>query len=167
MKISKTEENTIKLTNDRKPSFLMQFNGSDFYWVMLYYDENNEFNITEEDSFLFSQMQQLFKTIEKYDYPYNKTLINNTFTWNSEDYGTYENANKLIITFENNIFSIKFYQNPNREFNNKFLCPICFCLSGSKNENIASAFSLMFLNYLNNFSNSCKKLIKQKKIKIL
>lgn len=68
----------------------------------------------------------MFKNIQKYDDPYNKTLINNTFTWDSEDYGIYEKANKLIITFQNNTFAIKFYQNPNREFNYKFLCPICF-----------------------------------------
>lgn len=167
MEINKIEDSnrrcSIELKNDKNQSFLMQFSGADFYWIMLHYDEHNEFNVTEDDSFLFSKMQQLFKIIQKYDDPYNKTLINNTFTWDSEDYGIYEKANKLIITFQNNTFSIRFYQNPNREFNNKFLCPICFCLSGSKNEIIASAFSSMFLkcqNYQNNFTNICKKLIK-------
>ncbi len=167
MQIHKIEDSnqrcSIRLTNDKNQSFLMQFSGADFYWIMLHYDEHNEFSVTEEDSFLFSQMQQLFQIIQKYDDPYNKTLINNTFTWDSEDYGTYKQANKLIITFENNTFSIKFYQNPNQKFNNQFLCPICFCLSGSKNEKIASAFSSMFLkfqNYQNDFSNSCKQLVK-------
>ena len=90
MEINKIEDSSIELTNDKNQKFLMEFGGADFYWVMLHYDEHNEFNVTEDDSFLFSQMQQLFKTIQKYDDPYNKTLINNTFIWNSEDYGIYE-----------------------------------------------------------------------------
>ncbi len=56
---------------------------------MLHYDEQNEFNITEENPFLFSQIQQLFKIVKKCDNPYNKTLINNTFIWDSEDYNVY------------------------------------------------------------------------------
>lgn len=164
MKIKKIEDNnqgySIKLTSNQNQSFLMQYGGSDFYWIMLHYDENNKFNVTKEDSFLFSQMQQLFKIIKEYDDFYDKTFINNTFTWSSEDYGTYEKANKLIITLQNDTFSIQFYQNPNREFNDKYLCPICFCLNGSKNEKIASAFSLRFFLYQNYQNNSCKKLVK-------
>ena len=148
MKIVKIENSAIKLTNEKNQSFLMQYGGADFFWIMLQYDENNEFNITE-DTFLYSLMQQLFQIIEKYDNPYDKTFINNTFTWISEDYGDYESANKLIIKLENNIFSIRFYQNPKRNFNNKFLCPICFCLSGSKNEKESRISCFSFYGFYN------------------
>lgn len=165
MKIEKIDENNqryiIKLANEKNKSFLMKYDGADFYWTMLDYDNYNEFIITKEDSFLFFQMQQLFRNIQKYDKSFDKVLIDNTFTWISEDYGIYENANKLIITFKNNAFFIKFYQNPNQKFNIKDMCPICFCLNGSKNQMIASAFSLMFLEYQNYHNIIEKNLVKE------
>ncbi len=127
---------------------------------MIPYIEDNVFVITKEDVYLYSKMQDLFKIIQKCDRVDSKTLLDNTFTWLSEDYGPYENANKLIIEFKDNSFIIKFYQNLNREFNIEDICSICFCLNGSKNQDIASAFSLMFLDFLKEYSNPNERILK-------
>lgn len=138
----------LELTNEKSEIFNICYAGGDLYWVMMDYVEGNEFFITKEDGMFFLQMEKLFNLIEKYDYPTNKTLNRGSFEWLSEAYGIPEEAHKLTITKNNDIFTIRFFQNPNHSFLTKS-CPICFCLSGSKNPKIAGAFSLMFMQFKN------------------
>ncbi len=116
---------------------------------MLNYHKNNKFCITKESKILFSQIENLFDQIEQYDISH--TLLNNKcFEWSSEAYGIPENANKLTITKNNDNFTISFLKNPNNKFNIQNICAVCFCLNGSKNEQIANAFSTMIYEYINN-----------------
>lgn len=121
--------------------------GSDLYWVLNKYREDNDMKISINDDFYY-QLEELFYNIEIFDNPYNKCLVNNIFTWYSEAYGERENAHKLIIIKLDECFSIKFDFNKNNEmFNISGNCPICFCLSGSRNQEIAYLFSKLFLQY--------------------
>ena len=131
------------LTNDDEMQ--MSFEGSDFYFVMYNYHDDNKFVITE-DNVLYTYFKNLFNEIRINDNPYNRTINSNKFTWVSEEYGEYENANRLIITELDDCYIIQFYNNPNKIFGNSKICSICFCLSGSKNQNIANAFAMMFNN---------------------
>ena len=44
-------------------------------------------------------------------------------------------------------------------FGNAKVCPICFCLNGSKNQNIANAFAMMFNNIIS--EKYCNKKLKK------
>lgn len=135
--------------NDEKEIFKIHYGGADLYWTMINYRDGNRFQITEAEEIVYYQLQALFKEIEKSDIPYNKALNNGCFEWLSEAYGIPEEAHKLLITKDETSFNIEFIRNPNN-FIPSHICPICFCLSGSRNPDIACAFSLMFLQYKNN-----------------
>ena len=52
------------------------------------------------------------------------------------------------IGLNDSFYSIKFFYNSNNQlFNVSGNCPICFCLSGSRNQRVANLFSEMFLEY--------------------
>lgn len=138
----------ITLENEDGNAFIIHYAGCDLYWTMLNYNKANEFIVTKDDKLLFSQLKKIFKEIKKYDKFTPKLLNDNCFEWISEAYGLEEESNKLTITKYDDKFIIKFYQNPNNPFNNKDICAICFCLSGSKNQNIATVFSIMFQQYI-------------------
>ena len=53
---------------------------------------------------------------------------------------------KCTIILKYCAFIIGFISNPNNFLPSDFY-PICFCLNGSRNSSIVSAFSLMFLQY--------------------
>ena len=147
----------IILTNDVGNKFKMHYAGGDLYWTMLNYCENNSFYISEND-LLYVQLKQLFDKIEQNN-QYCKLLNNNCFEWISEAYGIPEESNKLIIIKNNNSFIIKFFQNPNRKFNIKDICSVCFCLSGSRYQDIAAEFSMMFYN-LKEYENCKTKVLR-------
>ena len=132
----------INLTNEKNNEFIIHFAAGDLYWTMVDYYVDNEFGITKDDDLLFKQFENLFLEIKKHDNPYNKLLNNDCFEWISEAYGLMEDANRLIILKDNDNFIIKFFQNPKKVFR-KDICTICFCLSGSKNQDIANLFSYM------------------------
>lgn len=138
----------LTLGNEDGNTFIIHYAGGDLYWVMLNYHKDNQFIVTKDDKILFSQLTQLFKEIKKYDKSTPKLLNDNCFKWISEAYGLEEESNNLTITKYDDKFIIKFYQNSNNPFNNKDICAICFCLSGSRNQNITTAFSVMFQQYL-------------------
>jgi hypothetical protein len=152
----------IELANEEGNSMTIEYGGADLYWIMNNYHDNNLFKITPQDNFLFLQMDELFKQIAKYDDPYNKVLNNNCFEWISEAYGLPEEANKLTIKKKQNSYEISFFNNPNYSFKNKNICCICFCLSGSQHQEIAYAFSSMFLEYTH-FENQQQKILKKQK----
>lgn len=138
----------LMLKNEDGNTIIIHYAGGDLYWTMLNYNKDNEFIVTKDDKLLFSQLEKIFKEIKKYDKFTPKLLNDNCFEWISEAYGLEEESNKLTITKYDDKFIIKFYQNPNNPFNNKDICAICFCLSGSRNQNIATAFSIMFQEYI-------------------
>lgn len=137
---------TIKLLNSND-EMQMSFEGMDFYFTMFNYHNNNQF-IIDKDNELYIYFEHLFIDIKKNDKPYDKMLNDNQFVWLSESYGEYKDANKLSITRTDESFIIQFYNNSNKIFGNSKICPICFCLSGSKNQNIANVFAIMFNNII-------------------
>lgn len=144
----------------KNEQFVMLYAAGDLYWIMTNYHSNSEFKITKEDELLFSKIKDLFLKIKEYDYPDYKLLKNNCFEWKSEAYVVREETHRLTILEEKDTYTITFIQNPNKPHTKKVLCPNCFCLSGSINPNIATAFSLMFLELLQSNiekSNSNKK----------
>lgn len=138
IKIDKEErDNNINLvvSNDNGEQFRIHYAGGDLYWTMTDYKKDNEFVVEKKDICFYEEMENIFKLIgEDFDY----------IEWCSEAYGELENANKLLISREDEKFIIKFYHNPNRLFNRKDICAICFCLSGSNKQDIANEFSSMF-----------------------
>lgn len=147
--------NIIKIKKDNANEFQMKFEGSDFYFVMYNYQDDNKFVISKDNE-LYIYFKNLFNDIRINDNQYNRMLNENKLIWISEDYGEYENANRLIITKLDNSFIINFYNNPNKMFGNAKVCPICFCLSGSKNQNIANAFAMMFNDIISEKCNNNK-----------
>jgi len=146
MEIIKNEVGNLKdleFINENDQKFKIHYAGGDLYWTMLNYNDTNEFIINNNNK-VYLQLEELFRKIEENDLTYLKLLNENCFKWESEAYGITEEANKLFIIKENDKFIIKFYKNPNGRFNVNGLCPICFCLSGSRNQKIANAFSIMF-----------------------
>lgn len=140
------EKHIIKLSKDND-EMKINFEGADLYFVMYNYHEDNKF-VIGKDNDLYVYFKNLFNEIRINDNPYNKMLNDNKFIWISEDYGEYENANRLTITELDDSYIIQFYNNPNKKFGNAKVCPICFCLSGSQNQNIANAFAMMFNNII-------------------
>lgn len=127
---------------------------------ILYYVENEKHIIKlSKDNDLYAYFKNLFNEVRINDNPYDKILNDNKFIWISEDYGEYEKANRLTITELDDSYIIQFYNNPNRMFGNAKVCPICFCLSGSKNQNIANAFAMMFNNIIS--EKYCNKKLKK------
>ena len=111
-------------------------------------DETQDNQWYQKEDNLSGKMLDTDNDIKVYDNKYDRCLIDEQFIWYSEAYGEIEEAHKLIITKLDNLFSIKFYLNPNNQlFNISGNCPICFCLSGSRNQKIANLFSEMFLEY--------------------
>ena len=114
--------------------FIIGYFGSDLYWIMLDYVPNNKFTITEDMPYLFDFLNDLFCT---------EHFKNNTFVWLSEA-RLPENSSSLKITKGMNFFRIRFIQNENDYLAKaRNICPICFCLSGSRNQKIANKFSIM------------------------
>lgn len=131
MQIIKTniyDKDAIKLKDQEEKIIMFYAPSTDFYLVRQNYKDNNSF-VIDKDNIL---------------YPYLKFLPmeNNTFIWESEDYGEYEGNNKMIIKKEEEKYTIEFIQN--KMTFNKDICTICFCLSGSKDQRVVEIFTSMF-----------------------
>jgi len=163
MKILKNVINEHKyeltLIDNQNNTFNIHYAGADLYWSMNNYFDGNEFTVAKEDNIFHDQLERLFCIIQKYD-RYKNLLVNDHFEWISEAYGITEEAHKLTITKINDSFKIRFFQNKNNPFCLKDFCSICFCLSGSRNQEIANAFSSMFLEYKDNVKKKSKLLKK-------
>lgn len=120
--------------------FIMGWFEGDLYWIMQNY-EPAYFLITENTPYFYEFFTNLFK-----DYYFkNYTLI-----WSSEA-GVDSAPNKLKITKGENYFKIRFFQGETDALSKATnTCPICFCLSGSKHQNITNKFS----NFLHTILNS-------------
>lgn len=145
------------LSNEFNDKFLIHFAGGDLYWTMLDYHDNNEFTVTRSDKVFFEYLDNIFNEINS-NKRYSNVINNNIFKWYSEAYGLYENANNLNILRDTDKYIINFYQNPTKMVFRKDLCTICFCLSGSRFQDIANMFSNMFYALVDND----KKVLKRK-----
>lgn len=137
---ARNEGNEHIIVESSGNKFLIGWFGSDLYWIMLNYTPNNKFIVTKGSTKLWDFLTTLFKE-------YN--FKNCTFTWNSEA-GIDRKNNKLKITKGNNYFKIRFFQDENDTLSQATnTCPICFCLSGSKRQDIANTFSIFLHTLLN------------------
>ena len=120
--------------------FLIRYFGADLYWVMGNYHEGNKFIITKKHGILYEGLQTIFRFMKTRQ---THELKGNVFNWLSEARQP-EEFNHMTITKERNKFVIEFFQNPNDyiAIASKY-CAICFCLSGSRNADVANMFSTM------------------------
>jgi hypothetical protein len=126
---------SVKHGNDE---FIIGYFGGDLYWVMLDYHGGNKFIITKEQTKLFAFLKNMFKFMSQSNEP---ELKGNVFHWLSEARQP-EESNHMTITRIKDTFIVEFFQNPNDYISAASkTCAICFCLSGSRNWNIASTFS--------------------------
>lgn len=136
MKIYKETVNNRQhiIVQNGNDKFVIGFYGSDLYMIMLDYVTNNKFTITQDVPYLFDFFKNLFNAHH---------FKNNTFIWLSEA-RLPENSSSLKITKGKNYFRIRFIQGE-RDYLAKArgICPVCFCLSGSRNQEIANSFSIM------------------------
>lgn len=124
------EQIIIESTSDK---FIMGWFGADLYWIMTNYTPNTHFTI-EKNCILWDFFDMLFS---KYHFK------NNTLIWISEARPANESS-KLKITKGKDFFRIRFIQGENDYLAKaRNICPICFCLSGSKNQDIANEFSYL------------------------
>lgn len=136
MKIYKETLNARKqiIIQDGDNKFIIGFFGSDLYWIMLDYVPDNKFTIKKNSPYLFKFLENLFG---------KEHFKNCTFTWFSEA-RLPENSSGLKITKGKDFYRIKFFQNDNDYLaKTRNICPVCFCLSGSRNQKIANKFSIM------------------------
>lgn len=117
--------------------FIIGFFGADLYWIMLNYHENNKFIITKEQEKLYDFIKFMFAFMKLYEDP---QLKDDVFFWLSEA-RLPEESNHMTITKLKDNFVVQFFQNPYDYISKASkTCAICFCLSGSKNWNVASMF---------------------------
>lgn len=155
MKVYQIGKNKIGVFDDENRGFTIFWTAADLYWLFEDYYDDNEFIISKEDGELFLEFQNLFKIIKQHDNEHKPVLNENTFNWGSESYSYMEgeDKNKLMITEEQEKYIIHFMKNPKERcdpppaYRN---CSICFCLSGSRNQKIANAFSIMLHNLKDN-----------------
>ena len=157
MNIIRQEHNdkTEFIINYNNNKFIIHYAGCDLYWTMIDYQKDNKFIVTKDDYIFYLLLNNLFNKLNSLN-----LLNNNCFVWESEAYGIKENNNKLIISKINEEYIINFYQNPNKPFQRKDICAICFCLSGSSYQEIANYFSLMFHELNDNIKQKTKILQK-------
>lgn len=120
--------------------FVIGYFGSDLYWLMTNYHEGNKFVITKEQEKLYDFLKYMFKFMQEREEP---ELKDNVFRWLSEARQP-EESNHMTITRLKDKFVVEFFQNPSDYISiASKTCAICFCLSGSRNWNVASMFSAM------------------------
>lgn len=156
-KVIYNNKEQIIVTNEKEENFKIYYGGSDLYWGLENYTKDNVFIIKEED-ILFKYLKQLFLRIKDN----NLFPDSYTFIWYSEAYGEIEDANKLIIKEYQNQYTIQFIQNPKHYLSKmRNTCYISFCLSGSRNQQVADLFSIMFQKLCDEIEISHEK-VKQK-----
>ena len=141
----------VIITDKNGNSFTMMVGGNlDLYWVPEDYKDVKSFVIDKSDEFVYCLFDDLFQKIKKVDDKYNPSIIDNLFTFISEDFNE-DIANRLEIVKNENGFEINFVKNENTEseYYNMYAffrrgCHICFCNSGSRVPKIEHLFMLMF-----------------------
>ena len=139
----------LTVTDKDGKSFVMTVGGNlDLYWLPENYKKDRTFDIDKNDELTYSIFEQLFDAVEKRDDKERPVLNGNTITYISEDWPE-EEANKLKITREEDMFQIQFVKNEDMESWSypHIGCTICFCNSGSRVPRVEGLFMRMF-NYL-------------------
>ena len=135
-----SETNQYIIVEDNNSKFIIGWFGADVYWIMLDYIPDNKFIVTKSSPKLWEFLSTLFK---------ENHFKNCTFIWNSEA-GINRIDNRLKITKGQNYFKIRFFQGEKDSLSKlQNTCPICFCLSGSRNPKIAESFSIFLHKLLN------------------
>jgi len=128
------EQIIVEVTSNKSSicdKFILGWFAADLYLIMPDYRPNNHFTITKS-CVLWEFFDGLFS---KYHFK------NNTFIWISEARLASESS-ILKITKGKDFFRIRFIQGENDYLAKaRNICPICFCLSGSRNQEIANEFS--------------------------
>lgn len=139
MKISKDTLKNQVIVESNMHKFVIGWFAADLYWIMPEYTANNSFVVKRDTPFLWDFFNSLFSI---------NHFPNNTFMWKSEARLESESST-LKVTKGKEHFKIRFIQNDN-DYLAKFrnICPICFCLSGSRNQKIANEFSNLLHNIL-------------------
>ena len=136
----------VNITDKNGNGFKMLMGGNgDLYWVPENHKKCTKFYIDKRDRLLYNGFVKLFKLIEQRDDRYNPTLVDNEFTFISEDYHE-DYANVLKIVYAGDEFVINFIKNQNKGVDAPFRlgCNICFCNSGSRVPRIEQLFAIMF-----------------------
>lgn len=146
-----TSKYDISIEDSLGNDFIMFFGGNlDLYWIAQNY--KTRFVIDKQDIDLYKIFDSLYLNLKEIDSldenrlfcTSNKNFDGNQFFWYSED-APIENANKLIITPEENSYIINFenneYQYKPRRTN------IRFTTSGSRNHLVVNEF-IKLRNYL-------------------
>ena len=135
----------LEVTDANGNIFIMTFGGNgDLYWVPKQYG-STQFIINSDDEILYSAFEWLFEQIKENDNPQNPSLVDNTFTFISEEWEE-EASNRLKIKKDENEFVLDFIKNENKpkHFFSGRRSTICFCNSGSRVPRIEQQFSIMF-----------------------
>ena len=139
----------LTVTDKDGKSFVMTVGGNlDLYWLPENYKKDRTFGIDKNDELTYGIFEQLFDAVEKRDDKERPVLNGNTITYISEDWPE-EEANKLKIIREEDMFQIQFVKNEDMESWSypHIGCTICFCNSGSRVPRVEGLFMRMF-NYL-------------------
>ena len=139
----------LTVTDKDGKSFVMTVGGNlDLYWLPENYKKDRTFGIDKNDELTYGIFEQLFDAVEKRDDKERPVLNGNTITYISEDWPE-EEANKLKIIREKDMFQIQFVKNEDMESWSypHIGCTICFCNSGSRVPRVEGLFMRMF-NYL-------------------
>ena len=139
----------LTVTDKDGKSFVMTVGGNlDLYWLPENYKKDKTFGIDKNDELTYGIFEQLFDAVEKRDDKERPVLNGNTITYISEDWPE-EEANKLKIIREEDMFQIQFVKNEDMESWSypHIGCTICFCNSGSRVPRVEGLFMRMF-NYL-------------------
>lgn len=139
----------LTVTDKDGKSFVMTVGGNlDLYWLPENHKKDRTFGIDKNDELTYGIFEQLFDAVEKRDDKERPVLNGNTITYISEDWPE-EEANKLKIIREEDMFQIQFVKNEDMESWSypHIGCTICFCNSGSRVPRVEGLFMRMF-NYL-------------------
>ena len=135
------------ITDNSGKSFEIFEGGNlDLFWTCECLQAQKKFVIDESNKEMFRLLKILFKQVKQKDSKYNPRLVNNEFTWISEDR---HEANVLKIVKYKDYFEITFLKNENNYYK---MCAICFCNSGSNFQEVQQLFMQMYI-YLCNKEN--------------
>lgn len=126
---------------DKKGNTFEIFEGGNFdlFWTAECIGNQRNFVIDESNKEMFRLLKILFKLIKDKDSKYSPRLIENEFTWISEDR---PEANILKIIRKEDCFEIEFLKH---ERNFYKICSICFCNSGSEYQQVEQLFMEMYI----------------------
>ncbi len=138
----------LEITDRHNNQFIMTVGGNgDLYWLPKARVFPATYYIDISDKLMYKMLTAIFKDIKLKDNKHNPSLINDTFTFISEDFHEDE-ANKLQVIKDKDCFKITFIKTePTDSFSFKRYsrgCPICFCNSGSRVPQIEQLFMIAF-----------------------